>query len=228
MEYIKKGTLGYSATKSDTNATHVALDISEYTALLNEIRNYTVKIKELEVQVKHVQRHGINEQNKLLNANVQLHEQLDNLSSEYEEMKNELVNKTNHNNFLLKIMKERANADRRLQPKKQHSGYVFLSTTTEEYKFKEDGKQCKVKLFKSTFQTPYNMDCDYEFVFEHVVNNFLNLNEGKQSLLQSIGILGKEYFNSYEELLEDKQKNVSKIYQKHYLQSEKDIKPVFL
>ena len=40
------------------------------------------------------------------------------------------------NENLLRISKERANADRNLKPKKEHTGYVVVSSTEKEYRYK--------------------------------------------------------------------------------------------
>ena len=40
------------------------------------------------------------------------------------------------NENLLRIARERANADRKLKPKKEHTGYVVVSSTEKEYRYK--------------------------------------------------------------------------------------------
>jgi len=199
MEYVKKNALGYTATKSEENATHVVLDISEYNELANQLNQLTLKIKEKDEQIKANQQHFINDITKNNLEKGKLKEQIVELSKTNNEINTKLEDKTNHNNLLIKMMKERANADRRLFPKKQHSGYLFLSTITEEYKFKVDGKYHKVKLFKSAFQSPYTIDFDYGFVVSHCIDDFFDLDGKHKALLLDVGISDKQYFNSYEE-----------------------------
>ena len=46
----------------------------------------------------------------------------------------EYLNGLNKN--LLRIARERANADRKLRPKKTHTGYVVLTSSEKEYRYK--------------------------------------------------------------------------------------------
>ena len=61
---------------------------------------------------------------------------LDDLNEELERAHEEGVYLAGLNENLLRIARERANADRKLKPKKEHTGYVVVSSTEKEYRYK--------------------------------------------------------------------------------------------
>lgn len=79
-----------------------------------------------------------------------------------------------HDN-LVRIYKERANADRGITPKKEHKGYVVMSSTETPRSFMLDGyhrngqksgkkSQYSYNLWTTTVQTPYAIDISFEDV----------------------------------------------------------------
>ena len=63
------------------------------------------------------------------------------------------------NENLLRISKERANAERKLKPKKGHTGYVVLNSKEKEYRYKVDRRNWNtVMLWETTVQSPYTVD----------------------------------------------------------------------
>lgn len=55
------------------------------------------------------------------------------------------------NKNLLRILRERANADRSITPKKQHHGYIILCSQQLNENHKKDG----ISTWKTQIQTPY-------------------------------------------------------------------------
>ena len=69
----------------------------------------------------------------------------------------EYLNGLNKN--LLRIARERANADRKLRPKKTHTGYVVLTSSEKEYRYKIMRKETAVAgLWETALQSPYSVD----------------------------------------------------------------------
>ena len=63
------------------------------------------------------------------------------------------------NENLLRIARERANADRKLKRKKEHTGYVVVSSTEKEYRYKVNRRDFEtVMLWETVLQSPYSID----------------------------------------------------------------------
>ena len=69
---------------------------------------------------------------------------------------------------LLRISKERANADRKLKPKKEHTGYVVASSEEKEYRYRDGRKWKRVKLWETVLQSPYAVDFTEEQAREQI------------------------------------------------------------
>ena len=60
---------------------------------------------------------------------------------------------------LLRISRERANADRSLRPKKEHTGYAVVRSMEKEYRYKISRHSWgKVMLWETVIQSPYSME----------------------------------------------------------------------
>ena len=80
---------------------------------------------------------------------------------------------------LLRISRERANADRSLRPKKEHTGYAVVRSMEKEYRYKISRHSWgKVMLWETVIQSPYSM----EFTEEQARKLHLNM------LIYTIGI----------------------------------------
>ena len=63
------------------------------------------------------------------------------------------------NENLVRISKERANAERKLKPKKGHTGYVVVSSTEKEYRYKVNRRDFETAmLWETVLQSPYTID----------------------------------------------------------------------
>lgn len=60
---------------------------------------------------------------------------------------------------LLRISRERANADRGLRPKKIHTGYVVVMSSEKEIRYKTGrNKLLTAKVWETVLQSPYSVD----------------------------------------------------------------------
>lgn len=89
----------------------------------------------------------------------------------------ELLRLENEN--LYRIMKERANARRKLQPKKEHSGYLVI--LTEEYDLRESGELLEV--WRTVLQTPYDAAVPIDTIRRRIDHDFK-----RSTVLLSLGI----------------------------------------
>ena len=97
---------------------------------------------------------------------------------ENEELELQLEQLRQENDNLFRIMRERANARRKLQPKKEHPGYLVI--LTEEYDLRESGELLAV--WRTVLQTPYDAAVPIDTIRRRVDQDF------KGGILPSLGI----------------------------------------
>lgn len=105
------------------------------------------------------------------------------LVEELERVKEELKSKNAENKrqsgkiaHLSRIMYERANADRDLRPKRQHTGYAIISSTQKEIKGK--------KVWETLLSLPCPASLEVQFVDERIRKEFFS----EEGLIRNIGI----------------------------------------
>ena len=97
---------------------------------------------------------------------------------------------------LLQISKERANADRKLQPRKRHPGYILTQSKEKEIKYQEEilenqeGELFKKKLrtktvWETSIQSPYSIDFSAEQARTQIREELLS---GSEFKLHELGI----------------------------------------
>lgn len=101
------------------------------------------------------------------------------------------------NQNFIRIMKERSNAERGLSPKKQHTGYIVLSTTEKFYKFEN--------YWETIIQTPFGLNMP-----AHIADNLSEELfapytiepevEEYKSLISKIGINGEKIIEEFKHL----------------------------
>ena len=100
----------------------------------------------------------------------------------------------------LRICRERANSDRKLKPKKEHSGFVVVSSAEKEYRYKA-GKNLKtVRLWETVLQSPYSVDFTEEQARRLIMEGMLQAYEDDLCLIEKLGI-DERYQGRYEDLL---------------------------
>ena len=98
-------------------------------------------------------------QRQIQHTTAQAQKQIAEVQQALEEEQEESTYQRGLNENLLRISRERANADRKLRPKKEHTGYVVVSSKEKEWRYKESRNDWKtVTLWETTLQTPYTVD----------------------------------------------------------------------
>lgn len=106
------------------------------------------------------------------------------------------------NQRLLQISRERANAERKIKPKKERSGYRVLSSRQKKYRYKESRNSWgEVYLWETVIQTPYVVDFTAEQAMKETKELF-GKNDSGERLIGRLGIAG-EYNGSYEDMIDD-------------------------
>ena len=106
------------------------------------------------------------------------------------------------NQNLKRIIRERANADRKIKPKKERSGYVVLSSRQKKYRYKKNkNDMVEVYLWETVIQTPYVVAFSAEQAMTETGELFERDEQGCW-LIGRLGIDG-EYDRKYEDMLAD-------------------------
>ena len=104
---------------------------------------------------------------------------------------------------LLRIAKERANADRKLKPKKEHTGYVVVFSEEIDHQYKDGNRHVKrVLLWKTVIQSPYVVDFPEAQVRKQILEELLQEDEDGHRLIGRLGINGI-YNKGYGSMIED-------------------------
>ena len=101
---------------------------------------------------------------------------------------------------LLRISRERANADRGLRPKKVHTGYVVVMSSEKEIRYKTGrNKLLTAKVWETVLQSPYSVDFTESQARQLIEEDLLTRKNG---LLAEVGITLICHGNGYEALTE--------------------------
>lgn len=172
FESIKKNFKGNEPVPDDCNdeEVYIQLRLSEY----HELHQVNQKLQKAEEENKRLS----GEINRLEQAEKQAKQkaaeqekyrretetQLADARTVAAELQDELDYQKGLNEHLLRISKERANADRKLTPKKEHTGYAVLLSTEKPQYHKSPGSIEKSVLttWETFVQTPHPVDLPEE------------------------------------------------------------------
>lgn len=205
-EFVKKTLVGYKSVSdgsADSECTHVVLTYDEYDKMVMgraKAENDAIEAqKHAAALVEQVKQ---NARSKIIEEQKECQKTIDSLNEKLAEEKRESEYLAGLNENLLRIARERANADRKLKPKKEHTGYVVVSSTEKEYRYKVDRRNWEtVTLWETVLQSPYSIDFTEEQAREQTKE--LTGNDGKGVwLVFRLGI-NASYSGKYEDMLEE-------------------------
>lgn len=208
-EFVKKTALGYKAVQggqSDYDCTHVILTKAEYDNLCSDIRTAENKARktadDAEQRVKNIKAVANRDIN---DVKKEAALQAENVNRELADANEEISYQRRLNENLLRINRERANAARKIKPKKEHSGYLITNSKEHEYKYRIDKKNWEsVMLWQTILESPYGVNFTDEQARKQIYEELF-----KNHLIGKIGIVG--YWNiAYEDMIDDE------TYQKEY------------
>ena len=187
-EYAKKTPMGYKVLPDNSSvreATHVVLTKEEHEQLLQEKRslewNLQSQRNELTAQLQEVKDDAFQRVSAAEATAKQCAREMETKLARTQQIADywEQLNED-----LLRISKERANADRNLRPKKQHTGYVVLISAEKERRYEVPNKlkMEHAMLWETVIQTPFSVDFTEEQVRQQTGTEEAIL------LLQRIGI----------------------------------------
>jgi len=207
-EFVKKIALGYRPIPgghSDSECTHVILTKEEYDRILREKAQAEQEKRntayEAERTVKRVQDDALSRAQK---ASEEARLSIEGMERELDAERAESAYQRRLNANLLRISKERANADRKLKPKNTHTGYVVVSSAEKEHRYKDGNRHWKaVTLWETVLQSPYSVDFTEEQARKQMLDELFQKDENEDWPIQKIGITG-DYSGGFAEMIQDK------------------------
>jgi len=201
-EFVRKTALSYKPVLggySDPELTHVILKKAEYDELMDQIQDAKAEVRKADQRVREI----TNQANvKIQQIQVAADKTVAELQQELAEAQEERAYQESLNANLLRISKERANASRKLKPKKEHSGYVVISSTEKDHSYKYGANRKTVRLWETVLQTPFPVDFTEEQARKEMEDLFQMDDQGGW-LIGKIGINGL-YLDGYGELIRSK------------------------
>ena len=194
-EFVKKTIVGYKDVpggSSDPDCTHVILTLNEYKKI---VRERDEAIRTVGIERQNADRQMNEEKN---NAAYQIRQVRDQAVKEIAEMQGALAQaqkdaayQRHLNENLLRISRERANADRGLKPKKEHTGYVVMNMQEKKLQRKNSRGYYTITLWETVLQSPYSVDFTEEQARYQIHEDLMQHEDGKEWALSRIGICEK-------------------------------------
>lgn len=206
--FVKDGAFGYKAVpggQSDPECTHVILTLKEYDKLLQE----KARAEQEARSTKYSAEREIEEAKRAARYTAQkaaeeARQTVAGIESALAAEKADNAHQRALNANLLRIAKERANADRKLKPKKEHTGYVVVFSEETDHQYKDGNRHVKrVLLWKTVIQSPYVVDFPEAQVRKQILEELLQEDEDGRRLIGRLGINGI-YNKGYGSMIEDR------------------------
>lgn len=106
---------------------------------------------------------------------------------------------TAQNDNLMRISRERANAERGLRPKRQHTGYVVLNSRQRVQWLKDRKTEI---LYETRLQSPYKTSTEMRFAEKYIRADLFS----EKQLLRAIGITG-QYSGGFDAWISERERN---------------------
>ena len=208
-EFVKKTALGgykpVAGGPRDTECTHVILTLGEYDGLKREISSAQQAAKNAEYNAdKKIHQIQSEAQSRITDAEKKIAKNTAEWEKKLAAEQQESALQRELNANLLRITKERANAERGLKPKKEHNGYVVLTSVEKESRYKDSfGHPRTITLWETAMETPYTVDFEAEQV-RSLLQELFQEDEDERWPICRIGITGN-YPGKYADMIQDKE-----------------------
>ncbi len=155
----------FKPTREDEDYTHVVLTYDEYWNMRNEAAELRQRVSDMRQKVendvseayKDARRQLADDEKKMrTEVNRRVSEaQEKQAEAEAEAKKRQAEAEQAHylNRNLQRIMRERANQKRGLSPKKEHDGYIVLSSEQADYRYRDGTAMQTVKIWRTVIQS---------------------------------------------------------------------------
>lgn len=194
-EFVKKTLVGYKEVQGgqgDPECTHVILTEKEYRKIVSDLNLAKSEKREtIEKANRAIQNAKAAANEEIKNIQEEAAAQVKKISSMLEAERTESNYQRKLNENLLRISRERANTDRKLKPKKEHTGYVVCSSSERDYTYKMGKRSHKVVLWETVLQSPYPIDFTEKQARQQITRELFGKDENDRMFVNAIGI---EYF----------------------------------
>ena len=161
-EFVKKTLMGYKEVpdgQSDPECTHVILTETEYAKLQRKISDAEQLARTTKYEAEREVDSARRDADYKIRQNVEKANQtIKRWSEALDAERAESGHLRSLNENLLRIARERANADRKLKPKKEHTGYSVVFSTEKEHRYGKGKNMTRVMLWETVIQSPYSID----------------------------------------------------------------------
>ena len=206
--FVKDGAFGYKAVPgghSDPECTHVILTLKEYDKLLQEKARAEQETRDTKYDAgRAIDKAKRDASYMAQKAAEEARQTVADMEEALAAEKAENAHQRALNANLLRISRERANADRKLKPKKEHTGYVVVVSEETDHQYKDGNRHVKrVLLWKTVIQSPYVVDFPEAQVRKQILEELLRKDEDGYRLIDRLGINGI-YNKGYGSMIEDR------------------------
>lgn len=207
--FMKEGAFGgyrdVPGGRSDPECTHVILELEEYETLLREQAGAEQEARDVrynaERAIEEAKRNACRAAQSAAEEARQAAAELESALAA-ERVKSAHQRALNEN--LLRISRERANAARKLKPKKEHTGYVVVFSEETEHPYRDGNENVKrALLWKTVIQSPYTVDLPAAQAQRQILEELLREDADGRRLMDRLGIHGI-YDRGYGSLMEDR------------------------
>lgn len=223
-EFVKKTMMGYREVQgghSDPECTHVILTEKEYGKLLRKISDAEQEVRITKDNAgKEIRQAQGSAQRSIEAVEHEVAQKVAELERALAAEKKESEYQRGLNVTLLRISRERANADRKLERKKEHSGYVVTYSAEKEYRYKIDRRNWgRVMLWETVLQSPYTADFTEQQARTQIWEDLFRVREDNTWQIGRLG-LNAHLKGKYETLIEKPNWNTDYAYRNVLLTSE--------
>lgn len=171
-EFVKKTVMGYKPTEyASQECTHVILTKEEYAQIMAAQEQAQREKRDAQASMENAWEQA---QRSVQEARSELSHEMDGLKKALADEKAQREYQQGLNENLKRICKERANADRKLRPKKEHSGFVVVSSSEKEHRHKRGQRWKTVGLWETVLQTPFSVDFTEEQARQQIQETLLD------------------------------------------------------
>lgn len=136
------------------------------------------------------------------------------------ESKNEELKSQNES--LIRVNRQRANKERKLRPRKSHSGYFLVYSNPVERIFKIHGSNKRIQIFETVFMTPYVVTIPFKEADSLIEKDLNKRGDDNQTILKALGC--ELYYPEcdYTKIIDDKIPEIQKEYYEQLVKEYKD------
>lgn len=194
-EFVKRTVMGYKPSEyTSQECTHVILTKEEYAQIIAAQEQARREKRAAQASMESAWEQA---RQSIQEAHSKITREVEGLRRALAEERDQCAYHQELNENLKRICRERANADRKLHPKKEHSGFVVVSSSEKEHQYKRGQKWQTARLWETVLQTPFSVGFTEEQARQQIQESLLDT-----GLMAKLGI-DTIFDGAYSRLQED-------------------------